>query len=264
MQNLGTTPVPPAGWSKYTIRKKSASVAGYLEMPKAVEVNVSSEPLTFASESKLAGSAGIDSSTDLVSTATTPVGIPPSLRREAIQQWHLQNDCDYIHGAKKFIIGSVSSGLTWLCLPPHSVPKAAWSPWRSHGRRSHSARNPLELYIQRGSVTGVTESATKKRQGNRRENWVHSFHGASKSLVLFLLQSEVVYFFPPESVILAATMMDGFIKRLTQLFFCLYTPTNMPSLWGYHSIKPRHSSLPETSTGFQHGPPLQSLCCPKL
>lgn len=90
--------------------------------------------------------------------------------------------------------------------------------------------NPLELYIQRGSVTGVTESATKKRQGNRRENWVHSFHGASKSLVLFLLQSEVVYFFPPESVILAATMMDGFIKRLTQLFFCLYTPTNMPSL----------------------------------
>lgn len=104
----------------------------------------------------------------------------------------------------------------------------------------------------------------KKRQGNRRENWVHSFHGASKSLVLFLLQSEVVYFFPPESVILAATMMDGFIKRLTQLFFCRYTPTNMPSLWGYHSIKPRHSSLPETSTGFQHGPPLQSLCCPKL
>lgn len=61
-------------------------MAGYLEMPKAVEVNVSSEPLTFASESKLAGSAGIDSSTDLVSTATTPVGIPPSLRREAIQQ----------------------------------------------------------------------------------------------------------------------------------------------------------------------------------
>lgn len=35
--------------------------------------------LTLASESKLAGSAGIDSSTDLVSTATTPVGMPPSL-----------------------------------------------------------------------------------------------------------------------------------------------------------------------------------------
>ena len=36
----------------------------------------------------------------------------------------------------------------------------------------------------------------KTKQGNKRENWVHSFHGASKSLVLFLLQSEVVYFFP--------------------------------------------------------------------
>lgn len=30
----------------------------------------------------MAGSAGIESSTDLVSTATTPVGIPPSLWRE--------------------------------------------------------------------------------------------------------------------------------------------------------------------------------------
>lgn len=39
--------------------------------------------LTLASESKLAGSAGIDSSTDLVSTATTPVGMPPSLWRES-------------------------------------------------------------------------------------------------------------------------------------------------------------------------------------
>lgn len=38
--------------------------------------------LTLASESKLAGSAGIDSSTHLVSTATTPVGMPPSLPRE--------------------------------------------------------------------------------------------------------------------------------------------------------------------------------------
>lgn len=36
---------------------------------------------TFASESKLAGSAGMESSTDLVSTATTPVGIPPSLQK---------------------------------------------------------------------------------------------------------------------------------------------------------------------------------------
>lgn len=40
--------------------------------------------LTLASESKLAGSAGIDSSTDLVSTATTPVGIPPSLSEEDV------------------------------------------------------------------------------------------------------------------------------------------------------------------------------------
>lgn len=39
--------------------------------------------LTFASESKLAGSAGIDSSTHLVSTATTPVGMPPSLWNES-------------------------------------------------------------------------------------------------------------------------------------------------------------------------------------
>lgn len=39
--------------------------------------------LTLASESKLAGSAGIDSSTHLVSTATTPVGMPPSLWRES-------------------------------------------------------------------------------------------------------------------------------------------------------------------------------------
>ena len=34
---------------------------------------------TFASESRLAGSAGITTSIDLVSTAITPMGIPPSL-----------------------------------------------------------------------------------------------------------------------------------------------------------------------------------------
>lgn len=36
--------------------------------------------LTLASESRLAGSAGMDSSTVLVSTATTPTGIPPNLQ----------------------------------------------------------------------------------------------------------------------------------------------------------------------------------------
>lgn len=36
--------------------------------------------LTLASESRLAGSAGMLSSTVLVSTATTPTGIPPSLK----------------------------------------------------------------------------------------------------------------------------------------------------------------------------------------
>lgn len=35
-----------------------------------------------------------------------------------------------------------------------------------------------------------------------------------------------------QSVRLAATMMDGFIKRRAQLFFCLHTPTNMPSRRG--------------------------------
>ena len=56
-----------------------------------------------------------------------------------------------------------------------------------------------------------------------------------------------------ESVILAATMMDDCMKKLAQLFYCLHTLRNMPSLGGYHSIKPRHSSLPETLTGLPHG-----------
>lgn len=41
-----------------------------------------SPPLTFASESKLAGSAGMASSTVRVSTAMTPRGIPPSLPKK--------------------------------------------------------------------------------------------------------------------------------------------------------------------------------------
>lgn len=49
--------------------------------------------LTLASESKLAGSAGIDSSTHLVSTATTPVGMPPSLPRERDIKFGPNNYC---------------------------------------------------------------------------------------------------------------------------------------------------------------------------
>lgn len=41
-----------------------------------------SRPLTLASESKLAGSAGTATSTDRVSTAITPTGMPPSLQGE--------------------------------------------------------------------------------------------------------------------------------------------------------------------------------------
>lgn len=40
----------------------------------------SSRPLTLASESKLAGSAGTATSTGRVSTAITPTGMPPSLQ----------------------------------------------------------------------------------------------------------------------------------------------------------------------------------------
>ena len=45
--------------------------------------------LTLASESRFAGSAGMVSSTDLVSTATTPVGIPPNLylKRHTLQTY---------------------------------------------------------------------------------------------------------------------------------------------------------------------------------
>lgn len=39
--------------------------------------------------------------------------------------------------------------LTWLCPPPHSEPKAAWSPWMSHGQRTHFATGPLELQKDR-------------------------------------------------------------------------------------------------------------------
>lgn len=47
---------------------------------------------------------------------------------------------------------------TWLCLPPHSEPMAASSPWRIRGQRNHSARNPLELYVQRGHSTKIVNA----------------------------------------------------------------------------------------------------------
>lgn len=62
----------PACWMicKRTCRRHNQETGHKLRSPTS---------LTLASESKLAGSAGMDSSTDLVSTATTPVGIPPNL-----------------------------------------------------------------------------------------------------------------------------------------------------------------------------------------
>lgn len=57
-------------------------------------------------------------------------------------------------------------------------------------------------------------------------------------------------------IVLGSILMDDFIRRLAQLFFCLHTPRNMPSLWGYDSIKPLHSSLPETMIGFSYCPNL--------
>lgn len=102
--------------------------------------------LTFASESKLAGSAGIDSSTVLVSTATTPVGIPPNLEKK--QQKNRKTVTKKLpkHFTKLMF---VSVEYTWLCPPPHSEPRAAWSPWRSLGQRIHSARNPLDLHKEK-------------------------------------------------------------------------------------------------------------------
>lgn len=61
--------------------------------------------LTLASESKLAGSAGIDSSTHLVSTATTPVGMPPSLPRERYKIWSQQLLC--------FVPSFIPSRMSW-------------------------------------------------------------------------------------------------------------------------------------------------------
>lgn len=60
----------------------------------------------------------------------------------------------------------------------------------------------------------------------------------------FLLCADSACIFA-ESVILAPPVMDDCISRLAQLFFCLYTLRNMPSLRGYHSIKLGHSSLPD-------------------
>lgn len=105
--------------------------------------------------------------------------------------------------------------------------------------------------MQRGATQREIELITATWKCNRKH-----------SLFLYIVkQPEVVYFFffYFESVILAATMMDDCIRRLAQLFYCLCTHRNMPSLGGYHSIKPRHSSLPETLTGFPHGPPISSL-----
>lgn len=102
--------------------------------------------LTFASESKLAGSAGIDSSTVLVSTATTPVGIPPNLKTPPKKQKNSHKEAPKtFHKANV----SVSVDYTWLCPPPHSEPMAAWSPWRSLGQRIHSATNPLDLHKEK-------------------------------------------------------------------------------------------------------------------
>lgn len=63
---------------------------------------------------------------------------------------------------------------------------------------------------------------------NEFSNSILSFHSVLKTSACNL-QSEVVYIFSLQSVFLAATMMDDFIRRLTQLFFCLHTLTDMPS-----------------------------------
>lgn len=147
--------------------------------------------------------------------------------------------------------GVLLKELTWLYPPPHSEPKAAWFPWRSHGQRSHSARNPLELWKRKWKYFTLLEIGIEQvylqcflfSQCFKNSAFIPSVVGCC------------VFPYHAQSVLLAATMMDGFIKRLTQLFFCLHTLTNMPSRRGYHSIKPCHSSLPDMLTGLQHSPP---------
>lgn len=60
-------------------------------------------PLTLASESRLAGSAGTTTSTVRVSTAITPTGIPPSLQGGAQVSW---------------VLGGTPRQIQWQMSPP--------------------------------------------------------------------------------------------------------------------------------------------------
>lgn len=73
-------------------------------------------PLTLASESRLAGSAGTTTSTVRVSTAITPTGIPPSLRGRA--------QVSQAGSARHH--PPVDSGVRWVHPAPADILQACW------------------------------------------------------------------------------------------------------------------------------------------
>lgn len=58
------------------------------------------------------------------------------------------------------------SELTWLSPPRLSVPRAAWSPWMSHGQRTHSATalSDLKGRKKKGNIKGGRREGRKKAE----------------------------------------------------------------------------------------------------
>lgn len=106
--------------------------------------------------------------------------------------------------------------LTWLCQQPHSQPKAAWSPWRSHCQRSHSARNPLELYIQRGKNMEIFIA-----------NWKYNWMIFPTTSSLFTLTNAVkgcAFFFPLRIFTLGSNHDGWLFKKEAYSAFFLPAP----------------------------------------
>lgn len=149
--------------------------------------------------------------------------------------------------------------LTWLCLPPHSEPKAAWSPWRSHGRRSHSAKYPLELYKQREKEKEGTHCQLETLQ-NTFSNSALPFHKSLPLLLIQRLSSSSVFLLT--SCTLGSTH-DGCLHK--EAYSALFLPPHPDK----HAQSEVTIQLNLTTIHRQRGwlaPDTvpRSLCCPQL
>lgn len=110
--------------------------------------------------------------------------------------------------------------LTWLCRPPRSEPMAAWSPWRSPGQRSHSARSPLELWMRNESRVSATWMKGELLIANWKCNWIN-FLDIYPLFLWCSFQNPQLYSScgpdlcipPPSECVLLAASHDGWLQK---------------------------------------------------